>query len=472
VPFSDRRRARVRELEQLEGALMWDASYVPQYLDPAEEAALRYAFALARVTAVPVGDDVVDIGYATDRFRNVLYDLLAPVCESATYPESPVGDLIPELRRVTRQERTALLELFGPRLPEPALEAALRKRCFGLALGGGGGVAYVFLGAFALMHEAGLAPDLIAGTSMGAILGSFRALGSEYNPAMVRAVVESLSWRNLFRVFDVESRYGLPAALKLFLHEGIQGFFVPDGRAMQIRDLEIQLRIVVAGIAAAHLGDVSRFDKLFDGSEKGLRLRFHVERIARAIADIASKPLKSITLGGDDLTSAFDLVDALGFSGAVPGIIHYDILRDDPRMVELVEQLLEREGAARLVDGGLVDNVPARVAWDAIQEGAVPGRRDPFVLALDAFAPRIAFGQNLLFLPLMRLAAETSKVGYAVAHHTVSFRDVPSPLAVVPSSAQVDKAIATGRAQFEKHLPFIQKMLSPIPLGEGIVDTE
>jgi hypothetical protein len=35
---------------------------------------------------------------------------------------------------------------------------------------------------------------------------------------------------------------------------------------------------------------------------------------------------------------------------------------------------------------------------------------------------------------------------------------------------QIDKAFATGRAQFEKHLPFVRKMLSPIPRGEGIVD--
>ncbi|MFH1809681.1 MAG: patatin-like phospholipase family protein [Pseudomonadota bacterium] len=468
MPFTDQRRALVRKLEQLEGAILWDASYEKDYLCPDDEAALRYAFALARISAVPVGKDVVDIGYSTDRYRNKLHALVAPAYEAASYPESAVGHVIPELRKLAREEREALLELFGPRLPEDALERALRHRPFGLALGGGGGVAYVFLGAFALMHEAGLVPDLIAGTSMGSILGAFRALEREFRPTTVREVIGNLQWRDLLRVFESGSRFGLPATFKLFLRNGIGRHFERDGRMLNLDEMAIPYRVVVGGISAAHLGDVNRYANLIDASEAHERKRWPIERIARALAEILQKPLKTIVLGGDELTRDFDVVDALGFSSSVPAIVHYDILREDPRMIEKVEALLQREGVARLVDGGVVDNLPARAVWEAVQGGAI-GARDPFVLALDAFAPRIEFDSNVLFLPLMRLAAETSKTGYAVAHHVVSFRDVLSPLTVVPTEAQVAKAIATGRAQFEKHLPFVQKMLSPVPRGEGIV---
>jgi predicted acylesterase/phospholipase RssA len=450
---------------------MWDASYSANFLSPEDVAALRYAFALARVSAVPVDNDVVEIGYATDRFRNQLFDLVSPAYEAASYPVSAVADVVPEVRRIARAERADLLELYGPRLPQQSLEEALRNRPFALALGGGGGVAYVFLGAFALLHEANLVPDLISGTSMGAILGAFRARSTHFDPAYVRTVLSSFSWRDVLRIFDTSSRYGIPATLKLFLHDAIGRFFSREDRRMRLCDLAIPMRVVVGGIAASQLGDVNRFAHLLEGNARSLRLPFRVDHIARAISEIVAQPLKTIVLGGDELTREFDVLDAVGFSSSVPAIIHYDILRDDPRMAELVERLLEREGVARLTDGGVVDNVPAKAALTAVQEGAVR-RRDPFVLALDAFAPHLEIGSNMLFLPLMRLAAETSKLGYRTAHHTVSFRDVLSPLTVVPSEAQVAKAIAKGRAQFEKHLPFIQKMLAPIPYGEGIVDVD
>ena len=51
--------------------------------------------------------------------------------------------------------------------------------------------------------------------------------------------------------------------------------------------------------------------------------------------DFAQKPLKKIYLGADKLTKAFDVLDAIGFSAAIPGIFHYDILRNDPRMIAL-----------------------------------------------------------------------------------------------------------------------------------------
>lgn len=468
MPFSDQRRALVRKLEELEGAILWDSSYESGFLSTEEEAALRYAFALARISAIPLSDgDLVDIGYATNNYRMRLHDLVAPAYEAASYPRSALGDVIPAVRSLARSERESLLELFGSRVPVTDLEKALRHRPFGLALGGGGGVSYVFLGAFALLHEAGLVPDLIAGTSMGAILGAFRALHHAFRPTSMREVLGSMSWRDMLRVFDSANRYGIPATLRLFLHQGIGRHFIRDGRRMVLEDLKIPLRVVVGGIAASDLGDVNRFANVLETG--GERKRWPIERIAKSLADIIGRPLKTIVLGGDDLTRDFDIVDALGFSSSVPSIIHYDIWRDDPLVHEKMAALLNREGVARLVDGGVVDNLPARVVWDAVQGGAI-SQRDPFVLALDAFAPRIGFDSNVLFLPLMRIAAETSKVGYAVAHHVVSFRDVLSPLTVVPSPAQVAKAIATGRAQFEKHLPFIQKMLAPIPVGEGIVE--
>ena len=204
-----------------------------------------------------------------------------------------------------------------------------------------------------------------------------------------------------------------------------------------------------------------------DAVKDARALRLRASAIARALQEISRQPVRPIYVGGDALTKEFDVLDAIGFSSAVPGIIHYDILRDDPRMVELCTELCRREGVFRLVDGGLADNLPAREAWRSVQAGAV-GERDPFVLAMDAFAPQLTT-KHLLFLPLMRIAAENTREGRRVAHVTLTFKKVLSPLAVVPSPAEFLRAVGNGRAETEPHVPFIRKMVGPIPDPPGII---
>ena len=119
------------------------------------------------------------------------------------------------------------------------------------------------------------------------------------------------------------------------------------------------------------------------------------------------------------------------------------------------------------MDGGLADNLPARGAWDAVQEGTV-GARDPFVLALDSFEPRLSLGTNMFFYPLMQIAYENSKQGRRSAHLVVSFKNVLSPIAVVPTPEQMDWAVARGRAEMAPHMPVVRKILSPIPEVDGV----
>jgi hypothetical protein len=122
---------------------------------------------------------------------------------------------------------------------------------------------------------------------------------------------------------------------------------------------------------------------------------------------------------------------------------------------------MRREGVARLVDGGLVDNLPACEAWRAVQDGAVVDR-DPFVLSLDAFAPQLST-RHLLFLPLMRIAAENSRQGREQSHLVVTFKDVLSPLAVVPGPADFLRAVENGRREMAPYIPLVRKMVGPIP---------
>jgi len=453
----------VRELQALEVSLCRLLEAEPHALARPDASDLRYALSLARVSAVALGQGpgaaVVEVGHATDAYRGRLFEVIQPVLGGERVVRAGLADAVVRARLLAAQERRALLRLYGPRLTPEALDGAVRQRPLALVLGGGGGTSYVFVGAMFMLHEAGLTPDLISGASMGAILGAFRARQRDFPLERVRKVVAELSFRKVFRLFDTQSRFGMPATLKLYLRAAVAEHFTEDGRVLGMQDMAIPLRIMVGG-----LHDVThpeRYAHLLDGIEHVRSLAGRTAEIARALAELAGAPAKPVTVGADELTRTFDVVDAMGFSAAVPGVIHYDVLRDDPRMFALLTQLLERERVARLVDGGVADNLPSRAAWDAIQQGAV-GARDPFVLALDSFEPRFTFGPNLLFYPLMQLAQENSRVGRRLASYVVSFKNVLSPLAVVPTPDQMDWAIEAGRREFAPHLNVIRRVLEPI----------
>lgn len=473
----ENRRPHLRQLQQMEMVLMRATVAEPSWLAPHDEAALRWALSLARVSAVNVlasegSPDVVDIDHATNAYRAQLHALLHSVVdEHRVLSRDGVRAQVGAVRKLAAAERLSLLSLFGNRMPARSLDRCTRRRPLALALGGGGGTGYVYVGAMATLDEAGLVPSLIAGTSMGAIIGAFRCKQRDFSLSGIRQLLQRLSWRKVFKLFETGNRFGLPATLKLYLREVIgHEFEKPEGGFLRLDELHIPLRVTIAGLVRGpQEPDVlDRYAHLLDDAVKDVRaLRARAGAIARALQEISRQPVRPLYVGGDELTKQFDVLDAIGFSSAVPGIIHYDILRDDPRMVELCTELCRREGVFRLVDGGLVDNLPAREAWRAVQSGAV-GERDPFVLAMDAFAPQLTT-RHLLFLPLMRIAAENTREGRRVAHTVLEFKQVLSPLAVVPSPAEFLRAVDNGRAETEPLVPFIRKMVGPIPDPPGIL---
>ena len=492
----EQRRPFARELAKIELELMRSVVADPTWLAPHDESALRWALSLARISAVQVlpheGDAaVVDIGHATDGLRRVLFHKLSP-CVSTTggrVERDGVRAQMPHIRSLLKAERTALLKLFGDRLPAVSLDRATRRRPLALVMGGGGGTGYVYIGALGVLDEAGIVPSIISGTSMGALLGAFRARTRHFSLGNVRQLLQRLSWKKVFRLFDTESRFGLPATLKLSLREVIGHEFLVDDngdpavltdpsgegpvrdagkRFMRMSELAIPLRVTIAGLVQGErVVPVQGYAELLKDVADVRGLRSRAKALTRAFTEISRQPVRPLYIGGDALTRDFDVLDAIGFSSSVPGVIHYDILRDDPHMTTLVTELMRQEGVFRLVDGGLVDNLPAREAWRAVQDGAVVGERDPFVLALDAFTPQFTT-RHLLFLPLMRIASENSRAGRDHSHLVVAFKGVLSPLSVVPSPAEFLRAVENGKREMAPHVPLIRKMIGPIPDPPGI----
>lgn len=75
----------------------------------------------------------------------------------------------------------------------------------GVSLSGGGALGYAHLGFLQAMDEAGLKPDCLAGTSMGAIMGVLYAAG--YSPRDIMQIVHREHMDGIFRFFRLNFRF-------------------------------------------------------------------------------------------------------------------------------------------------------------------------------------------------------------------------------------------------------------------------
>lgn len=83
-----------------------------------------------------------------------------------------------------------------PSEPQPQI----RRATLGVALGGGAARGWAHLGVFRALTEAGLVPDIITGTSIGAVVGGCYAAGEFDN---LEAFARSLTRRRVFGLLDL-----------------------------------------------------------------------------------------------------------------------------------------------------------------------------------------------------------------------------------------------------------------------------
>lgn len=458
-------------LDKLETAIVRHSLARPGSIHPRHEAALRYALSLARLPVLDTDTGPVStlplLAEFRDRLSRMLEDAMHAYPGGVEVDATVLNRLISDVVRLTRAARARLVVQVGSRLPAEALERELTERALVLACGGGGGSGYIHLGSFALLESAGLRPSLIAGASMGSILGLFRARTTRFDVSQVPKIMGELETRRVFRPFSTDNRFTLPAAIRLELREGIGPYFEYDGVPLRLRDLPIPLLVTVAGIRRSsgllpllnELGQPRPVSPV--GPVPPTDQRSVVGRIVRTLGSLLVMPelVKNVVLGEDDLTRDFDVVDAVGFSSAVPGVLSYDFMRDAPSERERLESILYDHGLLRLTDGGVADNVPARTAWRAVQSGAI-GTRNAFILALDGFSPRIT---TPLWLPLQQIAHQNVKRSIPYANLYFAFRRTLSPMELLPRAGTVMKNVESAKQELLPELPFIQRMLEPLP---------
>lgn len=95
-------------------------------------------------------------------------------------------------------------------LPGIAAAATAQPGCVGLVLGGGGARGAAHIGVLKVLERERIPVCALAGTSMGAIVGSLYAIG--YTPDEIEAVLGSVDWRDVFD--DDPPRVDLPMRRK------------------------------------------------------------------------------------------------------------------------------------------------------------------------------------------------------------------------------------------------------------------
>lgn len=422
---------------------------------------LRYALGFAKLTVVRNPDGAeIDLDGPLALHANAV---LAALGDPSKLDLNSLRQITPEIVRRTVHSRRSLLERMP--LDRDALEREVTTRNLVVASGGGGGAGFVYPGAYDMLDRVGLVPSLMVGTSIGALMSMFRTRRRFFDLAALVSAARTLSWRNLFRVLESENRYGLPATLRLYLRTAIGSLFERDGVTLRLSEMEIPLQIVTTGITLDALKyDLNYYEHLLDGelnANPATRARGGLKAMSM-LREFMSRPdaLREVVLGRAAGTTEFDVLDAAGFSAAIPGVIHYDVIRSDPRMIGLLDALYASYGITRLGEGGMVSNVPARIGWESAVAGMLGGHRNAFVLALDCFAPSRT---RLAWYPFQQAVRNANVLAdQKFADLYVPFQHTPSPLNLVPSVPDAMQAIRWGRDAMRDGLPLVQEMMRPV----------
>ena len=363
--------------------------------------------------------------------------------------------------------RSELLERHVNDFGAETLDDELRQKEPVLVLGGGGGSGLVHLGTFALLKEMGVTPELIVGSSMGSIMGMMRAIDRSYDPISVAmAFPKRVDYETLFRPFSGFSRFGFPGAFHLNImrlareiFEELLGYSMP-----RFDELPIRLEVVVTGVRKGFRFDDREYEQAGDTSLTPLALRRKLKLFFGAVRQLSKNPrlLTQVVFGNDEGTEHFPVMEAAGFSCSVPGLLHFDIFHDDPETIRPLEKLFDRHELLRLCDGGVINNVPSKVAWESVQRGSI-GSRNAHIMAFDAFAPR-STGRNLIWIPVQQIArpAVVANMPYSSYHKT--FQTPPSPLDIMVNSySKLKSIVESARRELKDDVPYLEESLRELP---------
>ena len=225
------------------------------------------------------------------------------------------------------RRHSSIAAAFALALAFPAFSAPLASSrdlpshpSVAVVFSGGSAFGIAHIGVLKKIEEAGIPVDMVLGTSMGAIVGGLYAAG--YSPAEMEAIVESVRWDELFmdRSADAADRFERTVGKCYSLRLGL------DGRRLNIDSglIEGHSLLKLFTVLTAHTLGVRNFDDL--------PVRY------RAVASDIMTGERIVFDGGS-------LAEAMRASMSIP-VVFKPYYKD----------------GRRLVDGGLVDNLPVALA--------------------------------------------------------------------------------------------------------------
>lgn len=121
---------------------------------------------------------------------------------------------------------------------------------FGLVLGGGAGLGFAHLGVLQYLEEIRCKPNIITGTSMGALIGGLYACGKN-----VGQIIEMLDTFNNFKIIDIKL---FPLTSQALLRsEKINKFLQELFGDTQIEDLKVKFGCVAVDIVKGELCEIT-----------------------------------------------------------------------------------------------------------------------------------------------------------------------------------------------------------------------
>jgi predicted acylesterase/phospholipase RssA len=344
-------------------------------------------------------------------------------------------------------------------LPPEALARELGAPQLAVAVGGGGGVSFISIGALDLIEGMGITPSMIAGASMGSVIGALRARAVSMSVEEMLEDTGDLTRADLFGISTLHNHYSIPATVRLTYRHGLARFFLrPDGGVQRLCDAPIPFRVVVTGMAGEAPHGMDFYQHLLDASFTGRSVRRLVFGFTRLLAEffLSERSLKPIVFGACEASSQVDVLDAVGFSSSIPGLLHYDVEREDRDAHDRLAQLMREHSVSRLMDGGFTENVPIHALRGEIDRGFF-GHTNVLTLGLDAFAPNLL--NNPLFVPVQQLIRAQVQRSQEASDFWCAFRKPLSPLNVLPDQETLRLAIQQGRKEFAPEAAEVQEGL-------------
>lgn len=462
-------------LKRMEAALIRGQLAHPDVLPAADYELLRYALVLGRLQAFQPG--AAGAGARTDKAEVTLVSepvnalretllacLFAPLREQRQLllRMTQLRQQVAAVRIATKAARDALLAAHQQDFSAAELDAELCHKALVLAPGGGGGSGYVYIGLVARLQAAGIQPRYIVGASIGALLGGLMARDQTPDVDALMAWGKGLKVRHIFSRPKIGAALSLPGLVRLHLRGMDKMLRHPDGSPLRIKDLDIPYDAMIAGVR------LSAYQALPEIPSKrphllGLPMLI-AERMLQLISYFSPQVTKEIVLGRDEVTRELRVVDAIGLSSAIPGILQYAPYAEDAKSMDILQGLREKHGLFAFMDGGTVANVPARAAWEGVESGRI-GTRNAFFLALDCFHPQWGAGHAWL-IPVTQAIQAQLPAQRPYYDWLVRFQPTPSPVNLLPSEEVFDKAFEWGWKQADAVLPQLVEALRPLAVPD------